>query len=263
MILTKAKPQRDTETIQFMEFHEVTHNNFRYWHLPHLTASGVFHGFGGASLDVRYEKDAWRESFPAGPNLHLLKQVHGAEIALAGASDSDSEFEADAWILTKVVPNSVFGVRTADCVPVLLFSSKINAALHCGWRGVLGNLLPKMLAEFSRHDVKMSDIKLAIGPHARGCCYEIAADLEHKIIERMLVSREKVVRDESGTQKMYCELSVLLLAQAQNAGIAAENCFEHTSCTICSDEFFSHRRQKDLAGRQVSFVSLAKVPAKV
>ncbi len=242
-----------------MDFSEAIHKDFRYWHLPHITQRGVFHGFGGATLDVRYGSEQWGTAFPQGPELHLLEQVHGSAYALCG--EGGSVQEADAWLQDSEIEAAAFGIRTADCVPVLLFSQKGNAALHCGWRGVLGGLLPRILGEFSKRGVDSEDIQLAIGPHARSCCYEIGSDLEAKIIEQSLVSREKIIRDEANSGKMYCELSVLLREQAGRAGISEKHCFEHYSCTICSNEFFSFRRQKELAGRQLSFISARNLSA--
>jgi hypothetical protein len=237
-----------------MEFQEKKYKNFTYWHLPHLTDRGVFHGFGGSSLDIRKDEKAWAQTYPRGPKLRLLKQVHGTSIARAG--EVGAEYEADAWVQTKEFPDSVFGIRTADCVPVLLFAPGVTAAIHCGWRGVLGNLLGKTIYELGKLGVKSPDIQLAIGPHARGCCYEIGVDLEEKIADQTLVSRGSVIRDDAESGKMYCELGVVLRAQAEELGVLADNYYEHEACTICSDKFFSYRRQKDLAGRQLSFVSL-------
>src|ERR1044071_1839926 len=77
--------------------------------------------------------------------------------------------------LTTRTPRILLGVKTADCVPVLLADARTGAcaAIHAGWRGTLSSIvartLERMDAEFG---VKAADVSAALGPAARGCRQE-------------------------------------------------------------------------------------------
>ena len=104
-----------------------------------LEGAGVRHGFGTT---------ATRDSELPSPIL-TLQQVHGNRIVVIAERDDRGHgavesvpvpgqphrfTEGDALIST--VPGTFVGVRTADCLPVLLTDplSGIAAAIHCGWR---------------------------------------------------------------------------------------------------------------------------------
>lgn len=67
-------------------------------------------------------------------------------------------------------------VRTADCVPVLLHDPvrQVVAAIHAGWRGAVAGIVPKTVALLaSRFGTVPKDVRMAIGPSAGACCYEV------------------------------------------------------------------------------------------
>ncbi|MDO8461405.1 MAG: laccase domain-containing protein, partial [Deltaproteobacteria bacterium] len=69
---------------------------------------GVTHGFG--------------TRFDAVPlNGHLLQQVHGKKIIVVrrGEEAPVTEPKADAWITN--ASSIVLGIKTADCVPILMY----------------------------------------------------------------------------------------------------------------------------------------------
>src|SRR6476659_5829535 len=69
--------------------------------------------------------------------LYTARQVHGARVAVVAEGvtrERVAETEADAVVT--VVPDTVVGVYTADCVPILYSDGEGRvAAAHAGWRG--------------------------------------------------------------------------------------------------------------------------------
>ena len=74
----------------------------------------------------------------------------------------------------------LLGIQVADCVPVLLYDVKRNVigVVHAGWRGTAASILKKtietMRERFSSFPI---DIKIAIGPSIRWCCYHVGYDV--------------------------------------------------------------------------------------
>jgi len=107
-------------------------------------------------------------------------QVHGAEVRVVrDREDTRSEREhCDAQVTRE--PGVLLGVKTADCVPVLLADPRTGASagVHAGWKGTLAEIvrhtLTKMREEFGTDP---GDVRAAVGPAARACCYEVGAEV--------------------------------------------------------------------------------------
>ena len=73
-------------------------------------------------------------------------------------------------------PGVMVTVRTADCVPVLLHDpvQRVVAAVHAGWRGAVAGIVPKTVALLvNRFGATVERLRMAIGPSAGPCCYEV------------------------------------------------------------------------------------------
>jgi YfiH family protein len=106
--------------------------------------------------------------------LALAEQVHGTTVVrarpgtlpVADALWTDAQ---DAWI----------GIRTADCVPVLLSSEDGArvAAVHSGWRGTAARIAGAAVATLAREGVRPQALRAAIERSIGPCCYEVSEDL--------------------------------------------------------------------------------------
>lgn len=250
-----------------MKFVEKTHSSIKYWIIDSWEEVGFVHGFVGADLDLRISKDQ-AEKFLASlvnketAELFLLKQIHSDQIIAATENDikkiKTEILEGDGWTLnTKDFKdrNLFFGIKTADCYPVIIYCpvTKLAANLHCGWRGTLSGLLIKAINELEKNGAKRENLEVAIGPGAGVCCYEVGEDfisivknlkyLDSKNIAEVLLQKES---------KICCDIEKLLLIQLGSLGITKVKAI--SLCTICNKNFFSFRRQKEAAGRQLSFI---------
>lgn len=94
-------------------------------------------------------------------------QVHGTEIAVVRSPlTTREELEGIDGLMTDV-PGCAIGVRTADCIPVLLFDAAHHAvsAVHAGWRGTVAGITAKavrLMAE--QYGTCAADIWAVIGP---------------------------------------------------------------------------------------------------
>ena len=114
----------------------------------------------------------------ANPEVEVtLRQIHSDHVVNA-AGLKNRECEGDALITNEIAKS--IGVRTADCVPILLVDSRkhVVAAVHAGWRGtaaaVVKRTVDKMNGDFG---TLAADLYAAIGPCIRVCCYEVGPEV--------------------------------------------------------------------------------------
>src|SRR3990167_8574949 len=107
---------------------------------PLMTAADHF--FTARELTLGEDVAGWhRVAALAGvteENLLLVKQVHGAAVAVASADRPRTWTRPEADVIATDDPRAAVGVRTADCVPILLAeeTGRVVAAIHAGWRGL-------------------------------------------------------------------------------------------------------------------------------
>ncbi len=142
------------------------------------------------------------------------------------------------------------GVKTADCVPILIGDPTTSAfaAVHAGWRGTLAEVATKALARMKvAYKTKPGDVRVAIGPAAAACCYEVGTD----VIDPF---RNKFAGQDLFTETRPEHACINLLAanraQLIAAGVDPNKINIAPLCTMCrTDLFFSYRREKSLHGK--------------
>lgn len=215
---------------------------------------GLVHGFLDRGLSMREPADITRFEAELATSLLLLEQVHGAEFCSLNGNCSGRP-QADAWIAhTSELDRRSIGILTADCAPVLMFVPRIAtvAALHCGWRSSVDLLAVKVVEELVRRGADASDIEVLLGPAAGACCYEIGADVAGRVV--LASNAGDAVLTPAGNDKFFCDIRDLICSQLNSLGVSPQKIHRDNSCTICNPQYFSHRREKGLSGRQLSFI---------
>ena len=108
-------------------------------------------------------------------------QVHGSRVAIVERPGmTREELEGYDAFVTRL-PGVAIGVRTADCVPVLLYDpvERVVAAVHAGWKGTVLHIsegaLEAMGQEFgSRPENLLATIGPSIGPDSFQVGEEVA-----------------------------------------------------------------------------------------
>nr|MBA2339977.1 peptidoglycan editing factor PgeF [Pyrinomonadaceae bacterium] len=178
-------------------------------------------------------------------------QTHGAEVrSVTSESEArDDEVRCDAQ--TTCTPSILLGAKTADCVPVLLgdWRTGAAAAVHAGWRGtsvsIVQRALERMQQEFG---TRIQDVRAAIGPCARVCCYEVGNEVIELFLARFKDADELFV--PTRTNHARIDLQRANLNQLTQAGVAPERIHVAPLCTMDrNDLFFSYRCEKIVRGR--------------
>lgn len=177
-----------------------------------------------------------------------LRQIH-SNLVLNGAGMKDREREGDALITNRI--GLSIGVRTADCVPILLVDAKRRAvaAVHAGWRGTAAQIakhaIERLSAEFSSDP---ADLYAAIGPCIRACCYEVGPDVAQNFGALFQTHA-------SAPGKSRLDLAAANRTELTAAGLAPARIFDCDLCTACHiDRFFSYRREPQNPGRMLSAI---------
>lgn len=116
----------------------------------------------------------------------FLKQVHSNKVLVVdNQSQNTSYTEADALVTT--ISNIKLCIKTADCVPILLYSQSVVAAIHAGWRSAYTGIIQKTVK--SMVDLGADEIVAYIGPCIRQDSYEVDEIFYEKFITQHIENK--------------------------------------------------------------------------
>ncbi len=178
-------------------------------------------------------------------------QIHSADVRIVKdfGDAKDGNYKMDA--LVSSVPNVLLGVKTADCVPVLIGDTKTKAfaAVHAGWRGTVNSIV-RNAVEKMRENYGTSAVNLicAIGAAACGQNYEVGQDVIDAFAEKFSTGGKLFTPTREG--HALVDLHLANKEQLVSAGVLPENIFTAPLCTMeRTDLFFSYRVEKKLYGK--------------
>jgi hypothetical protein len=248
--------------------------------------------YGGNSLNLGFTKEdsrnlveknraAFLQKLGAASKKQLwplvtLRQIHSDLIHCVSdlpVSDLPKDQLAGDGLIT-TIPEIVLGIQTADCLPVILVDTKKRAVgvFHAGWRGTVKRIVEKGVGEMRRYFNSMPrDIKAAIGPGVRNCCYEVgeevraafetqfayAEKLFHEVKESdhirerypLLFLTSRAPGHSDLPKKIFLNLAEANRRQLLDAGVSAKNIEVSELCTSCNtDLLFSYRKEKEKGG---------------
>lgn len=191
-----------------------------------------------------------REANP--PADITLKQAHSTRVYnVNGWHPQHREQEGDALITDNA--GKAIGIRTADCVPILLLDCRRRAiaAVHAGWRGTAGELVQKTVEQMKGDfGTEPRDLYAAMGPCVRVCCYEVGPEVAQNFARWF----PEWSKHEEMSRKV--NLAQANRQQMEDAGIPSRHIFDCELCTACqSGQFFSFRREPENPGRMLAAIS--------
>ena len=121
---------------------------------------------------IIYDTPSWLTAFTTGKgrgvedlglrleDLALPRQTHSDHVLFV--TEAGRPEDTDAVITDR--PGLCVCVKTADCIPVLLYDTKqrIVAAVHAGWRGTVSRIVQKTIEQM--HPLSPTDLHAIIGP---------------------------------------------------------------------------------------------------
>ena len=226
-------------------------------------------------MERRASRPSKRQFWP----LVSLRQIHSDIIHCV--SELPREPLAGDGLITRT-PGILLSVLTADCLPVTIVDPERCAVgvFHAGWRGTIQRIVEKGVGEMRKHfGSRPADLKAAIGPGIRGCCYQVGQEVRDKFDSQFEYAKE-LFRETKETNEIHERYPLLFLtsrapghselpkqiflnlAEANRrqliaVGVPARNISDLGLCTSCHlDQFFSHRAEKGKAGRMMAVVGI-------
>jgi len=178
--------------------------------------------------------------------LATLRQIH-SDVAVY-ADRAGCLAEGDALLTDK--PGQAVGVKTADCLPILLVDGRHRsvAAVHAGWRGAVSRIAQKTLeAMAARWNSRPEDLHAAIGPGIGPCCFEVGPEV--------------AIQFGEAPERTCIDLPEFIRRQLLAAGVPERQIYAAGLCTFCHPALFhSFRRDREKAGRMISVIGVKSSP---
>ena len=219
---------------------------------------------------LRYEIAGGVEAFSTLRNASLPypvlqgHQTHGDEVVVVRDRGLTREDLEGVDALVTQLPGYAIGVRTADCVPVLLYDPvrRVVAAIHSGWKGTVRKISQKavrvMAEEFG---TEASSILAVIGPSISLESFQVGQEVVDRFMDAGFPS--SVVVDmgprEAGSMAggLHVDLWEANLWLLETAGVLPENILVAGMDTYSrGDLFFSARREGISCGRIINSIRL-------
>ena len=171
-----------------------------------------------------------------------------------GVGTTRPKFDFGVDGLVSKTKDLLLSVRTADCVPILLFDpqKQVCAAIHAGWRGtalgVAGKTAREMVRQFG---CDPKNIRAAIGPNIGFCCFETDRDVPDAMLAALGEEAKPFIKPNG--EKYYVNLKEINALWLRKAGV--EHIEISDACTVCqSDMYWSHRVTRGERGSQGAII---------
>lgn len=172
------------------------------------------------------------------------RQIHGADFAFQRGDEIPTHFakpgappdEVDGQLTDQAGTGLL--VLVADCFPVAMIGPGGLAMLHCGWRGLAAGIVEQAAARIRAESA-------VIGPGIGRCCFEVGPE----VLEAFAHLGPGI------SEGRMCDLAEVTRRSLAAAGVG--DIVSAGICTSCDREnFFSHRRDGGLTGRQAGIAWL-------
>lgn len=228
-------------------FNLVRHGEWSYFHLRRVEQAGFFHGFVTKAPVSAEQADVQNALQAFGFDNHvLMNQEHGDEVHVI--ANGERPFAGDGLLL---VEKNVAGIiKTADCLPVMLYSTRepVAAIVHAGWSGTALGIVRNAVREMAFLGIEPQNLGALIGPGIGPCCYEVQQDVAG--IFRSVRFGGEVIQERAGRLFLDLKRANRLMLEAE--GVAEIEDID--LCTYCRADLFVSARRDRGRGRQINFV---------
>jgi purine-nucleoside/S-methyl-5'-thioadenosine phosphorylase / adenosine deaminase len=168
-------------------------------------------------------------------DLSSMNQIHSAQVH----SISQSGIYVGDGLLTDT-KDHLLTVRTADCLPLLLFTPKnhLIGVIHMGWRSAHLGILDAITAD-------LNDAIVVAGLGLRACCYEVGDEfLGYKTLSPYVSGKN---------DKLYFDPVTFAKDYLCSKGLKKDNFYDINFCSFCMEAGFSYRKNST-ENRTISFI---------
>ncbi|HYW35050.1 MAG TPA: peptidoglycan editing factor PgeF [Balneolaceae bacterium] len=180
--------------------------------------------------------------------IAFANQVHSNRVKVVTSGGTFAETDG----LITQVPGLALAIQIADCPAVLIadLASNTVAAVHAGWRGAAGDILPNTMEKLVQLGVKTESCKAFISPCISVQNFEVGQEVAERFPVQFV--------DEEHFKKPHVDLKLFLKHQLQQAGLHSGNIEIHPDCTMDGKKYYSYRREKEKSGRMMAVIMLQR-----
>ena len=186
-------------------------------------------------------------------NIHIISKL---DVGKGSLSKETAIPNNDGFVLFE--KNICACILTADCVPVFLYDpeKKIAAIVHSGWKGTIKHITAIAIEKMFEYGCRYKDIKVAIGPSIKKCCYEVKDDVVDLVKKSFGKFYKSLITFRNN--KVYYDMDKAIEYSLLNKNILPQNIARCDLCTKCNSYmFFSARNSiNGYTGRMVSGIML-------
>jgi len=175
-------------------------------------------------------------------DVQFMNQIHGDSFLVVDKLEAVDP-TCDALITT--TPGLALAVLVADCIPLLLSSSNVVAAVHVGRKGLVSSLVLSVVEQMRR--LGADSIHAQLGASICGPCYEVPASMADEVLN-LHPSAFALTREGNPA----LDLPKALITELVGEGISYE---ASRICTLEDDLYFSYRRH-NITGRNAGVIWL-------
>lgn len=177
------------------------------------------------------------------------EQVHGARVVAVRRNRREKVAGADGLWTDRA--GLVLGVRSADCLPVLVVDPHKGrvAAVHAGWRGLAAGVLSRAVQALREAGSRPEELRCAVGPAIGACCYEVDGPV------REALGRWPQAFRPGRPGHWQLDLREVGRAQLLAEGVRPEHVASCEACTACEPEWFYSYRREGRSGTLWALVS--------
>ena len=174
--------------------------------------------------------------------VQFMNQIHGDSFVVVEELENVDPI-CDALITTR--RGLALAVLVADCIPLLLSSSKVVAAVHVGRKGLMSSITLSVIEQM--RSLGADSIHAQLGASICGQCYEVPASMADEVLH---AHPDAFALTREGNPAL--DLSRALISELVGAGITYE---ASGICTLEDDLYFSYRRH-NITGRNAGVIWL-------
>jgi len=176
-------------------------------------------------------------------------QVHSNRIKVVAEGGT---YPSTDGLITQI-PTLTLGIQVADCTAILLWDStnRVIGALHAGWRGAAGDIVPMGIEKMVEQGANPRNIKAFVSPCISLKNFEVGQEVAVQFPDEFV--------DYEHYQKPHLNLKSFLKHQLVEAGIPKEQIEVSDRCTIEeADDFYSYRREGEKSGRMLALIQMTE-----
>ena len=191
-------------------------------------------------------------------------QVHEAKVAFIEKPRMTREELEGYDVFVTTLPGVAIGVRTADCVPVLLYDpvKRVVAAVHAGWKGTVLHISEKTVELMTvKYRCDAADICAVLGPSIGPESFQVGEEVaEHfKNADFPMADIWSFQGKGDGSPMSgghHIDLWKANRWLLEKAGVKPENIQISGIDTFTDNSFFSARREGVQCGRIINSIML-------